>query len=194
MNRTALIPFSAGKPVAIRGQTPLDFAMDAACTHSPGRHPDPHAVRHLLSQAEAGCRARGERWTAARRRVLELLLQAGGPMKAYELMAGFGEPGAPAKPPTVYRALEFLEEQSLVHRIAGLNAFIACGAEQGMHVAGFLICDCCGSADEFDPQLPTVAAATAQYGFQMAGATLEVHGRCRLCADEGGAGAQMSSS
>ena len=169
--------------------------MSHDCHHADGAHPGLHGqpLQRALVIAETRCVENHERLTPPRRRVLELLLGANGPLKAYDLIAAFGET-APAKPPTVYRALEFLEEQSLVHRIAGLNAFIACGAEQGMHVAGFLICDCCGSADEFDPQLPTVAEAAARHGFAMAAATLEVRGRCRLCADEGGAGAQMSSS
>ena len=160
--------------------------MDATCQHSPVRRLEPAAVSRALALAETSCKARGERWTAARGRVLELLLAAGGPMKAYDLMAAFDAAGGPAKPPTIYRALEFLEQQSLVHRIAGINAFIACGAEQSVHTAGFLICDCCGSAEEFDPQTDAFAAQATERGFRVEAVALEVRGRCRWCASDGG--------
>ena len=57
--------------------------------------------------------------------MLELLLEADGPLKAYDLIAAFGEGGEPAKPPTVYRALEFLERLGFAHRIESLNAYVA---------------------------------------------------------------------
>lgn len=158
--------------------------MDTPCAHAPGKTLDADAIARALILAEQRCKARGERWTLARRRVLELLLRAAGPVKAYDLMATFDESGAPAKPPTVYRALEFLEQQGLVHRIAGINAFIACDAEQLVHTAAFLICDCCGSAEEFDPRADAVTALAADHGFKADGITLEVRGRCRWCAVE----------
>src|SRR5690349_12792813 len=79
-----------------------------------------------LARAEAYCVANHERLTAPRRRVLQLLLQAGHPVKAYDLIAAFGEDGSPAKPPTVYRALEFLSRLGFAHRIESLNAYVAC--------------------------------------------------------------------
>jgi DNA-binding PadR family transcriptional regulator len=56
------------------------------------------------------CEAAGQRLTPPRRRVLEMLLKAGQPVKAYDLIAAFGDGGPPAKPPTVYRALDFLSK------------------------------------------------------------------------------------
>ena len=160
--------------------------MHAHCDHSPAKHVEPQSISQALALAEARCKAHGERWTSSRRRVLELLLQAGAPAKAYDLMAAFDEGGAPAKPPTIYRALEFLEQQGLVHRITGINAFIACGADRAVHTAAFLICDCCGSAEEFDPRADSVAAIAADHGFEVEGVTLEVRGRCRWCAADHG--------
>ena len=86
------------------------------------------------------------------------------------------------KPPTVYRALEFLEQAGLVHRIASLNAFVACDSAGAAHAAAFLICDCCGSAQEFDPGevRPASSAAKAE-GFTPRAITLEVRGRCAAC-------------
>jgi len=158
------------------------FTMETVCGHLPVRPHEPGAVHDALVRAELHCREHGERWTASRARVLELLLKAGAPVKAYDLMASFEVGGAPAKPPTVYRALEFLEGVGLVHRIAGINAFIACDGHEAVHGAAFLICDCCGSAEEFDPETGAITAVAEANGFVMTGVTLEVRGRCRWCA------------
>jgi len=158
-----------------------------SCGHTKTRRRTATALTAALDKAEALCVERGGRWTRPRHKVFERLLQAGAPVKAYDLMAGMGEGDAPAKPPTVYRALDFLEEMGLVHRIASLNAYVACGdgheGEHGPHAAAFLLCDCCGSAEEFDATVEhTAQAAAAQHGFAMASMVLEVHGRCRRCA------------
>ena len=94
-----------------------------------------------LTRAEQRCEAAEQRLTPPRRRVLELLLEAGQPVKAYDLIAAYGSDGAPAKPPTVYRALEFLSGQGFAHRIESLNAYVACRRGEEGHAAAFLICD-----------------------------------------------------
>ena len=105
-----------------------------------------------LGQAEARCAQTQERLTTPRRRVLELLLQAGQPVKAYDLISTYAVDGPPAKPPTVYRALDFLEKQGFAHRIESLNAYVACRKEADGHAAAFLICDCCGVTREIEPK------------------------------------------
>jgi Fur family zinc uptake transcriptional regulator len=136
-----------------------------------------------LAQAERRCATAGERLTAPRRRVLELLLEAGQPVKAYDLMAGVGPAGETAKPPTVYRALEFLARAGLAHRLESLNAYMACRLGEGDHAAGFLICDCCGAAREIHPMTPVeVREAARDAGYVLTGITVEAHGRCADCA------------
>jgi Fur family zinc uptake transcriptional regulator len=140
------------------------------------------ALSRALTEAEQRCAESQDRLTAPRRRVLELLLKADAPQKAYDLIAAFGDHGEPAKPPTVYRALEFLERRGFAHRIESLNAYVPCRIE-GTHVAAFLICDCCGEAAEFDPDLsPQVAAAEAT-GYAVRAVTLEARGLCAGCRD-----------
>lgn len=125
----------------------------------------------------------GERLTAPRRRVLELLLESGQPIKAYDLMAAFQPGAAPAKPPTVYRALEFLERQGLIHRIQSLNAYVAC-ARETEHAAAFLICDCCGATAEVDPPASAMMRDAAGHaGFSLTAVTIEAHGLCADCRD-----------
>jgi Fur family zinc uptake transcriptional regulator len=151
-------------------------------SHAPGLHGG--GLAYALAEAERRCGVGGERLTAPRRRVLELLLEAGGPVKAYDLMAQFGgASGETAKPPTVYRALEFLGRIGLTHRIESLNAYMACRLGEASHAAGFLICDCCGAAREID-RLPAdwVADAADKAGFKLERVTVEAHGLCSDCA------------
>ena len=157
--------------------------MAAACMHDHDEaSPSAAHVQRELGRAELKTVESGQRWTEPRRRVYELLLQAGGPVKAYDLMEVYSDVRT-AKPPTVYRALEHLEQIGLVHRIASLNAYVACGADEGDHAPAFLICDCCGSAQEFEPgAVPTARAAARSAGFQPRAVAVEVRGRCARCA------------
>ncbi|MDP8915947.1 MAG: transcriptional repressor [Pseudomonadota bacterium] len=138
------------------------------------------ALNAALAEADARCATAEERLTGPRRRVLELLLGAGQPVKAYDLIAAYGEGGA--KPPTVYRALEFLERLGFAHRLESLNAYVACRRSGEVHAAAFLICQCCGATAEIEPEVSAgvEAAATAQ-GFALKGVTLEARGLCSAC-------------
>jgi Fur family zinc uptake transcriptional regulator len=157
--------------------------MASTCQHH-GR--DAHdglsgaALDRALAEAEAYCAGIQERLTAPRRRVLELLLTGQGPQKAYELIAAFGAEGEPAKPPTVYRALEFLERLGFAHRIESLNAYVPCRIEGG-HAAAFLICDCCGAASEFEPDVGPELAAAEAAGYDVRSVTIEARGLCAAC-------------
>jgi Fur family zinc uptake transcriptional regulator len=157
----------------------------AACHHDDHTHLGLQgaALRRALGDAEQRCTETQERLTSSRRRVLELLLEADGPLKAYDLIAAFGEDGEPAKPPTVYRALEFLERLGFAHRIESLNAYVPCRLEGQSHQAAFLICDCCGAAQEFQPDFSTQAAAAKAAGYDVRSITLEARGLCPACRD-----------
>ncbi|MGA0546723.1 Fur family transcriptional regulator [Brevundimonas sp. VNH65] len=158
--------------------------MGSTCGHDhPPLSPGADAVSQALEAAERRCAEDGDRMTAPRRRVLELLLAAGEPVKAYDLIARFGEDGQAAKPPTVYRALEFLERKGMAHRIASISAYVACtGPDAHAHAAAFLICDCCGATEEVAAPLGdafTRAAGAAGYALERT--TIEGHGRCPAC-------------
>jgi Fur family zinc uptake transcriptional regulator len=135
-----------------------------------------------LTAAERRCQAAEQKLTAPRRRVLELLLEAGQPVKAYDLIASYGEGGVPAKPPTVYRALEFLSKQGFAHRIESLNAYVACRRGEDGHAAAFLICDCCGATREIATSGAGAIQAMGQAaGYELTGVTIEAHGLCADC-------------
>jgi Fur family zinc uptake transcriptional regulator len=157
--------------------------MGADCHHEDGSHPGlaGRALKQALAAAEARCAEARERLTTPRRRVLELLLEADAPLKAYDLIAAFGADGESAKPPTVYRALEFLERLGFAHRIESLNAYVPCRLDAEGHRAAFLICDCCGAAEEFEPDFSAQLAAAEARGYEVSAVTLEARGRCSAC-------------
>ena len=134
-----------------------------------------------LTRAEQRCEAAEQRLTPPRRRVLELLLEAGQPVKAYDLIAAYGQSGVPAKPPTVYRALEFLSQQGFAHRIESLNAYVACRRGEAGHSAAFLICDCCGATREIASAANPIQALGEAAGYALTGVTIEAHGLCADC-------------
>lgn len=141
------------------------------------------AVIPTLARAEARCLAAGERWTEPRRRTFELLVETGGAVKAYDLVARYGPGRRPAKPATVYRALDFLIDLGLVHKVETRNAFIACRWPDAVrHSANFLICEVCGRADELDLGMSEPLEAIAQrLGFRLRRVVIEAGGVCAAC-------------
>lgn len=142
----------------------------------------PESVPESLRQAEALCEKRGGRLTPLRRKVLKLLLESHAPAKAYDLLQNMdGE--AAAKPPSVYRALEFLMEMGLAHRIESLNAFVPCGHWDHGHAAIFLICETCGSTGELHggASMRKLADEVAGVNFTMRNAVIEIQGLCARC-------------
>lgn len=146
-------------------------------------HPHEHCVAAALAEAESACRRSGQRLTTLRRRVLELVWGGHGPVKAYDLLGRLRAERARAAPPTVYRALDFLCQEGLVHRIESLNAYVGCGAPQRPHRAQFLICRECGTVAELaDSEVSGLIAGRAdRMGFEVQRETIEVAGRCATC-------------
>lgn len=144
----------------------------------------------VLHEAEAACRRRGANLTPLRRQVLELVLDAPAPVGAYALLDRLKAERPGAAPPTIYRALDFLLEQGLIHKVERLNAFIGCTeaghghAHAHGHPHQFLICRRCGTTMEIadDAVTQAITAAATRAGFAAAQATVEVEGICGRCA------------
>jgi Fur family transcriptional regulator, zinc uptake regulator len=137
----------------------------------------------LLQQAERQCQRHGARFTPIRRRVLEMIAAASGGMKAYELLDRLAVEHAAARPPTIYRALDFLIDQGLVHRIESLNAYVACPCPEHAHGFQLLICRDCGRVEELhlDDVNAQLAERARDLGFRVERQTIELLGRCDVC-------------
>lgn len=146
-------------------------------------HDHARCIDVALDRAAALCSRRGARLTSLRRRVLELVWQGHSAVKAYELLAELDQGGSAAKPPTVYRALDFLIAHGLVHRLESLNAFVGCPRPEAPHDGQFLICNACGTVSEFAaPAIQTaIAGQAADLDFAVGQQTIEVRGICRSC-------------
>ena len=138
-----------------------------------------------LDQAAALCERQGARFTGLRREMLALVLLADGPVGAYDLLDRLKKTRPGAAPPTVYRALDFLIAQGLVHRVERLNAFVGCPeAGRHAHPVQFLICGGCGAVEELeDPGIvAAIEQAAMRKGFRPDRTTIEVEGLCSRCA------------
>ncbi|MCX7373812.1 MAG: Fur family transcriptional regulator [Alphaproteobacteria bacterium] len=147
-------------------------------------HHAPDDLPTQLDRAAAICAARGAQLTPLRRQVLGLVLAAEQPIGAYALLERLKTARGPAAPPTIYRALDFLLEQGLVHKLERLNSFTGCVAAGHSHAHQFLICTRCGQATELhDHAIEHALQHAAEHaGFRPERMTVEIEGLCAACA------------
>jgi Fur family transcriptional regulator, zinc uptake regulator len=150
---------------------------------APG-HDHARCSADAITHAEAVCAERKERLTGTRRQVLEVLASSHKPIGAYEIIDLMARHAARPAPITVYRALEFLMKQGLVHRIESRNAYLVCAHNHDSGaVVAFLMCDTCGAVGE----APTAAAAqllaavAKKAGFRPSMSVIEITGTCSHC-------------
>lgn len=150
---------------------------------APPRSPRSDTVGAQLSVAEALCEQRGRRLTPIRRKVLELLLRHGRSLKAYELLDAMREVHPGAAPPTVYRALDFLMDEGLIHRLDAVNAWSACHDVGGAPHDLLVVCTSCGAVAEVsDPAMSRqLAERVAQTGYTLATHETEIRALCPQC-------------
>jgi Fur family transcriptional regulator, zinc uptake regulator len=138
-----------------------------------------------VDTALALCRENRISLTPGRRRILEILAREGRPLGAYEMIDRVGEAtGKRPAPISIYRALDFLLENGLIHRLASRNAYLACGHGHGAkEPIVFLICEVCGDVVEAtSPAMRGILGALAKEAkFSPRAQVMEVAGRCRTC-------------
>ncbi|MBV6303524.1 transcriptional repressor [Candidimonas humi] len=154
-----------------------------ASISKPTSKPPGSKVASQLEAAQAHCRAQGSRLTAQRKEIYELLLRRGGSAKAYDLQDDMRERHGRVAPSTVYRALEFLMAQHLVHRVDALNTFVACTAGHSAHHPLLLVCSRCQSVTELqdDAAYEAVRSKLRQAGSGFVESDIEVKGVCGKC-------------
>ena len=146
-------------------------------------HDHSHCTDDILARADALVVAKGVRLTPVRRRALEILLEAHRALGAYDVLQRLAAEGFGNQPPVAYRALEFLVENGLAHRIRRLNAFTACMHPGEEHSPAFLICRLCDAVAEA-PAAPVRAAldvAAGGLGFVIERSNVEALGLCPAC-------------
>lgn len=141
------------------------------------------ALSQVLERADALCRKRGLQLTEHRKIVLQLLSASNRPLSAYELLESMRSVVKNPAPPTVYRALDFLLEQGLVHKIESVHAYVGCAHPDDTHVSQFLICNDCGEIAEIeDRSMATSLKALGEAtGFRTKRPVVELLGTCAQC-------------
>lgn len=142
----------------------------------------------IIQQAEKHCLEQGGRLTPKRRQILEILLAKPQPLSAYEIAELYQQllhENIPAM--SVYRMLDFLISQGLVHKLASENKFIACShiaCDHSHQTPQFLICDNCQSVREVGIDTHLINAlekSITDNHFQLNSPQLELHGLCENC-------------
>jgi Fur family zinc uptake transcriptional regulator len=168
----------------MKADTRATRKLSSRAVFPPPGHDHTRCSSDALAHAEAICTARNERLTPIRRSVLEALLSSHQPLGAYELIDRIAARGGRPAPITVYRALDFLREQGLVHRIESRNAFVACvhNHESGDPVV-FLICEKCGAVGEATGAAvaESIRDASRVAGFTPKTPVIEISGVCAHC-------------
>lgn len=143
-------------------------------------------IEHKLDEIEAICEQRGKRLTPTRRQVLMLFFEQGRSMRAYELLEAMIQTHTNAKPPTIYRALEFLEAEGFIHRVDSLNAWSICQHihDHDTHHDSLLIaCINCGKVKEIhDTISDKLSELIYSNGFRPAKHETEIRAICEKCA------------
>ena len=147
------------------------------------KHDHRRCQRELLSEARQLCETRKLRLTSRRRQVLEILLVSHQPMGAYDILAELNRnnPTERIAPPIVYRALEFLMGEGLIHRIESRNAFISCVHPGHQCTAQFLICRDCEQVAELESSNHPLVAEANNLGFAVDHSVVEITGVCAEC-------------
>lgn len=146
------------------------------------------SVERIVSHAESHCKAHGARLTNKRKIILSGLLEVGKAMSAYELVDyckdQYGE-SIPAM--SVYRILDFLQEEHLVHKLNLANKYIACAHITCDHAHGvpqFLICGNCQRVEEIainKSTINTLRRNVENAGFHLTSPQLEMNCLCNDC-------------
>lgn len=155
-----------------------------------------HDIEERLAEAVALCQNSEVRFTPLRQEVYRLILQSDRPMGAYDLMtalqdgrfaeqeqAGKSSKKANIAPPTIYRSLDFLLSQGLIHQLNSINAYVPCCHPRARHSSAFLICQNCKSVQEYS-DLPIdglIDKCQADTGFGIQKSIIELQGLCRAC-------------
>lgn len=146
-------------------------------------------LQAIIEHAERQCRERGSRLTEKRKKVLSGLLQSERSLSAYELIDYCNKHYDESFPAmSVYRILEFLEKEQLVHKLNLANRYVACvhiSCDHEHEVPQFLICTACQRVKEFSigrSTLATIRRHVEEAKYRLTSPQLELNCLCEDCA------------
>ena len=135
-----------------------------------------------MEEIEKHCHKKNLQFTPLRRRVFEYLLRDHKPLGAYEILDLLREDGLASTPPIAYRVLDFLMKQGFVHKIQGLNAFVACSHPGSSHSPAFMICRKCEKVAELDEKISGInLEKSIPSDFSVEETVVEMRGICTSC-------------
>ena len=140
-------------------------------------------TQQILKKAYDFCDKNKFRLTAPREQVLKIIAKSKKPLGAYEILEQLGQVFKNPKPPTVYRAIDFLQEKGFIHRIESMNAYMACDIDHHHKNSQFMICDDCGIVIETHQcEIPQFLQDSAiKNTFTPSRWSFEIHGLCTQC-------------
>jgi Fur family zinc uptake transcriptional regulator len=147
-------------------------------------HDHARCIQRAVATAEKVCAARQVNLTPLRKRIFEIVWRQHEPIGAYEILAELSRDREKAAPPTVYRALEFLQHAGLVHRLDTLNAFLGCDRPEDEHAGQFLVCSVCRRVAEIEDSVLNRALQdrARTLGFRLEASAVEIKAVCTRCA------------
>ncbi|MFT5504370.1 MAG: Fur family zinc uptake transcriptional regulator [Gammaproteobacteria bacterium] len=147
------------------------------------KHDHRRCQKQLLAEARKHCANQQLRLTPRRQQVLEILLRSHQPLGAYDILSELirENPGEKIAPPMVYRALEFLQTENLIHRLESKNAYIGCQFPGHSMSARFLICQDCQKVAELESSNSDLHKEAARVGFEIEHPVVEISGTCSSC-------------
>lgn len=147
---------------------------------------DTTTAQNILAHASKLCDQRNVRLTPQRFEVLRLMTLQEGSISAYDLLDLLRVTEPQAKPPTVYRALDFLLEQGFIHKVESTNSFVLCNLiDHPTHSSAMFICDRCGAIKEQAAEgvEDIMHSLASRHGFALHHSVIEAHGLCAACAE-----------
>ncbi len=147
------------------------------------KHNHLECSKKTIKNAEEICLKFSLNLTPIRKKVLEIISANHKPSRAYDLLAKLKEAGFSDKPPTIYRALDFLIENKIVHKLSTINAYVACYGEESEEISCFLICEKCHEIEEFqDESLNKLLINIGKKrGIEIKNLNLEINFTCEEC-------------
>ena len=145
------------------------------------RHNHEICNEHYTNKMEKYCDEKNLKLTPLRQKVFEILIRDHKPLGAYQILATLKKEGFASSPPIAYRVLDFLVEKGFVHKIQGLNSFIACSFAGCEHLPTFIICRKCDNVAEIKSENTFPSVSETDLDFKIEKAMIEILGVCSAC-------------